>query len=227
MSFNIKNILSEQVIKEPWKHKIVDNSISEDVFSELLNLPKIICLNKSCIRRDSSTAHNSGFNIQLNIKKLIRYYNIDPYYINLLYNCAKSLFDSKEEIWKQFSYPNDAMKKKYSTDMSINIQLPGQRHRIHDDRWDKCLTCITYLSPEHQQATYMHNSSTSEVIKDPGWKPNRSFIFCPENEVTWHSFRNPIEFNSLRFTINTTVKFNCMEEVEFGNHKKFRWYRGE
>ena len=46
MFYNIDSILKSELRKEPWEHKVVDNSINPEVFKTLSLIPKMI-LNKN------------------------------------------------------------------------------------------------------------------------------------------------------------------------------------
>lgn len=226
MFYNIDNILKSELCKEPWEHKVVDNSINPEVFKTLSLIPKMI-LNKN--RRGtplmSKFIHESKVDSEgavMDLEELLRVGLADNM-VELLYDCGKSLFDAKDQILEQFSSHQKSSDGEYLFDVNLQFLFPGNGVVMHDETYNKTLSCITYLSPDVQQGTRLYKEVNPTEVE---WKKNRSIIFAPHKGVTWTSYENPYEMQSFRFVIATFVEFVEYKNIEFSNGKKFKFLTG-
>lgn len=226
MAFNVEDILSASMYKEPWEHKIVDDSIDPDIFKKLALIPKML-LNKNRreypdmfeILRDSSI--NNGGAI-VDIQQFLKL-DMPENIIELLYDCAQSLLDSREKLLEQFSYHRESSSGEYYADVTLGFICPGVNFDIHQGPSNRALTCHTYLAPRISSGHRLHKDDTLECISDIDWKPNRSLIFAPQENVTFTSYFNPNHTMSMRFVLTTTIEFVEYKDIEFSTGKKFRY----
>ena len=220
MFYNIDSILKSELHKEPWEHKVVDNSINPDVFKTLSLIPKMI-LNKN--RRGTPLMtkfiHESKVDYEgaiMDLKTLLDV-GLAENMVELLYDCGKSFFDAKDQILEQFSSHQKSSDGEYLFDVNLQFLFPGNEVSLHDGGYNRTLSCVTYLSPDIQSGTRLGDSTEVE------WKKNRSIIFAPHKGVTWASYENPYEMQSFRFVITTFVEFVEYKNIEFSNGKKFKF----
>lgn len=76
------------------------------------------------------------------------------------------------------------------------VTAPNTIHDKHVEAEFKIMSSIVYLSPEvnHGTTLYDNNNKAYEIE----WKPNRLFVFCGMNELTWHDYRS----TDTRYTLN-------------------------
>jgi hypothetical protein len=223
MFYNIDSILKSELRKEPWEHKVVDNSINPEVFKTLSLIPKMI-LNKN--RRGTPLMakfiHESKVDDEgaiMDLKTLLDV-GLAENMVELLYDCGKSFFDAKDQILEQFSSHQKSSDGEYLFDVNLQFLFPGNEVSLHDGGYNKTLSCVTCLSPDIQSGTRLGDSTEVE------WKKNRSIIFAPHRGVTCTSYKNPYEMQSFRFVITTFVEFVEYKNIEFSNGKKFKFLTG-
>ena len=223
MFYNIDSILKSELRKEPWEHKVVDNSINPEVFKTLSLIPKMI-LNKN--RRGTPLMtkfiHESKVDDEgaiMDLKTLLDV-GLAENMVELLYDCGKSFFDAKDQILEQFSSHQKSSDGEYLFDVNLQFLFPGNEVSLHDGGYNKTLSCVTCLSPDIQSGTRLGDSTEVE------WKKNRSIIFAPHKGVTCTSYKNPYEMQSFRFVITTFVEFVEYKNIEFSTGKKFKFLTG-
>lgn len=71
-------------------------------------------------------------------------------------------------------------------------------HPIHVDAPFKIMSAVLYLHPEKNLGTRVYKDRDGEPLIDVEWKPNRMFVFCGKDNVTWHDYRS----TGTRYTYN-------------------------
>lgn len=107
--------------------------------------------------------------------------------------------------------------KRSTNPTSTTYQLAATTNffqNVHDESYQKVLSCIVYITPEKSTGTLIYKTYGQQV-GEVEWKPNRAFIFCGINNVTWHSYKadgeNRITFN--QFLIDSRLKpYKVIEE---------------
>ena len=149
MFYNIDSILKSELRKEPWEHKVVDNSINPEVFKTLSLIPKMI-LNKN--RRGTPLMtkfiHESKVDYEgavMDLKTLLDV-GLAENMVELLYDCGKSFFDAKDQILEQFSSHQKSSDGEYFFDVNLQFLFPGNEVSLHDGGYNRTLSCVTYLA---------------------------------------------------------------------------------
>lgn len=82
----------------------------------------------------------------------------------------------------------------------VNVCLDDLSYPIHDEAKPKILSAVTYLMPDVSRGTLIFDKDKN-FVKEVEWKPNRTLIFAPIDNVTWHSYECIPK--SYRITINS------------------------
>lgn len=80
----------------------------------------------------------------------------------------------------------------------ISICLGDFSYKIHDEAPWKVLSAVTYIAPKQSTGTLLYDSA-KEYVTTAAWAENKTLIFAPIDNVTWHSFEST---GSYRITIN-------------------------
>ena len=66
---------------------------------------------------------------------------------------------------------------------------------------EKIWSSVTYITPEENVGTKMYTEQDKNAfVKEAKWKPNNSFIFCGQQDKTWHSYES--DQTQQRITLN-------------------------
>lgn len=99
------------------------------------------------------------------------------------------------------------------TFMHYAITPPNFKHTMHVDAPFKIMSSVLYLSPEENAGTRLYKTPDSKPIAVE-WKPNRMFVFCGKDDVTWHDYTSISE----RLTLNHFfVDRSKIENLEYRN----------
>jgi hypothetical protein len=71
-------------------------------------------------------------------------------------------------------------------------------HPMHVEAPFKIMSAVLYLHPEENLGTRAFATQDGEPIIDVEWKPNRLFVFCGKDNITWHDYRS----TGRRYTYN-------------------------
>lgn len=179
--------LNTEVNLEPWPHQILTETFDENTFEKLTD----VCLTKlSHITTDKL--------IQIHPKDY-KDYGID-FYAETVDICEK-LFENIEEVHDL--YP---AYRKYPTlgiNAHINITPPlPYKFYIHQEGLEKTWSSVTYISPKQNVGTKMYTAQTEDAFKkEADWKPNSTFIFCGQQNKTWHSYESNQTTNRITFNL--------------------------
>ena len=117
----------------------------------------------------------------------------------------KDYFDSVfTEVYLKKNYPNHRPYKTLESLAEVNICTNGFIFPIHDEAPYKILSAVVYLAPRYATGTILYNKE-KQVEKIITWKPNRAFIFCGQDNVTWHTYGHWDK--TTRVTINYFKKY--------------------
>lgn len=135
-------------------------------------------------------------------------------YNSLLDQC-KSLFkDSTKDVDRYIldhdptpqikNYMNYFNEKRGYYNLAKFIHLTSTKanfvHPMHVDSEFKIMSAVLYLG-EDNNGTRIYAEKDGEVVAEVDWKPNRLFVFCGKNDVTWHDYTS----KGQRFTYNYFV----------------------
>lgn len=206
-------ILKNDVILEPWKHKIIDN------FFEITDFEKISLAANKLHKKYEGQLITADTCLSL----AEAYDDIGEDVFNIILDTNKEILENIENIVKPFSA---RMYTEYVSLPSFHILPPNSGWQlVHDEALDKTISIVVYLWPDNSVGTAMYkNSSRESLVKEITWKTNTAMLFCGESNVTWHDFgsrENP------RVTLNFFIRtFKSQHEDEnnfvwtFGNGLK-------
>ena len=85
--------------------------------------------------------------------------------------------------------------------ISVTPPLPYKFY-VHQEGIEKTWSSVTYITPEANVGTKMYTEQNeSSFIKEAKWKPNSTFIFCGQQNKTWHSYESDQTSNRITFNI--------------------------
>lgn len=182
----LQKCLNTEVLHDPWPYQIIEDTLSKDVFAKL----KKQCEQHLEIKTDKLIhIHPSQFNE----------YNIDFY--DETVDICKNLFDNVKQLHEV--YPEY---RKYPTlginaHISITPPLPYKFY-IHQEGLEKTWSSVTYITPEKNVGTKMYTAQIEDAfVKEAEWKPNSTFIFCGQQNKTWHSYESNQNTNRITFNL--------------------------
>ena len=182
----LQKCLNTEVLHDPWPYQIIEDTLSTDVFAKL----KKQCEQQLEIKTDKLIhIHPSQFNE----------YNIDFY--DETVDICKNLFDNVKQLHEV--YPEY---RKYPTlginaHISITPPLPYKFY-IHQEGLEKTWSSVTYITPEKNVGTKMYTAQIEDAfVKEAEWKPNSTFIFCGQQNKTWHSYESNQNTNRITFNL--------------------------
>ena len=174
--------MSYLLTTNPWEHLVIDNfydySMLTDVSKEI-----IYYLKTNKIVKKQTLIKTTELDFAAELPKTLKYINSNKIDESIL-----TLFS------KHRSY------SKLSTYSEINVCFGRFNYPIHDEAPYKVLSAVTYLFPEKGKGTMLYGND-KYISNEVEWKPNRTLIFAPIDEVTWHSYESSSE--NIRVTINT------------------------
>lgn len=231
MLLNKEAIIGGQILNEPWPHQIIEKTIDQKSFEILKTIPRFL-LTKENIQKNPFLKEKIFFDARtspggavLDLLDLIKC-GVSEEVVEVFFDVAQDFLKLYKFILDR--YPNS---RKPSEDeevfvqANINLDFPYNWFPPHDDVTRKIVTFVVYLSPENNIGTILHSfESEDDVQKIVEWKPNSSILFCPEKNVTWHSFKAS---NKVRvvcaFFIELNVESWPIFEYTFSSGKKARW----
>jgi hypothetical protein len=182
----LEKCLNTNVELQPWPYQLIENTLSDKIFEKL---------QRECIE-----------NLNFKTEELIQIhpndykkYNIDFY--NETVDICKNLFDNVKQLHE--IYP---AYRKYPTlginaHISVTPPLPYKFY-IHQEGIEKTWSSVTYITPENNIGTKMYTAQTEDAfVKEAEWKPNSTFIFCGQQNKTWHSYESNQTTNRITFNL--------------------------
>ena len=182
----LEKCLNTNVELQPWPYQLIENTLSDKIFEKL---QKEFIENLNFKTEELIQIHPNDY------KK----YNIDFY--NETVDICKNLFDNVKQLHE--IYP---AYRKYPTlginaHISVTPPLPYKFY-IHQEGIEKTWSSVTYITPENNIGTKMYTAQTEDAfVKEAEWKPNSTFIFCGQQNKTWHSYESNQTTNRITFNL--------------------------
>ena len=182
----VDKCLDSTVEHSPWPHQIIEDTLPKDTFQKL----KQQCEQRFSDKTDKLIhIHPTEF----------KDYGID-FYDETLDICDKLYKNSKtlHEAYPSYrTYPVLGI----NVHISVTPPLPYKFY-IHQEGIEKTWSSVTYITPEVNVGTKMYaKQNESSFVKEAKWKPNSTFIFCGQQNKTWHSYESNQISNRITFNI--------------------------
>ena len=182
----LQKCLETQVQTDPWPYQLIENTFDNDVFEKL---------KQQCIERFSEKTDKL---IQVFPSKFKE--NGIDFYDETVDVCEKLHKNLKQvhEVYPQY--------RKYPT-MGINVHLSitpplPYKFYIHQEGLEKTWSSVTYVAPEKNIGTKMYTAQNENTfVREAEWKPNSTFIFCGQQNKTWHSYESNQDTNRKTFNM--------------------------
>ncbi len=178
--------INQEIIKDPWPHQIIDNTFSDQVFADL---------------RDQCEKH-----LHVKTNKLIHIHPAD------FKDNGINFYDQTVDICEQLLKNSDALHSVYpnyrryetlgiNAHISITPPLPYKFY-IHQEGLEKTWSSVTYITPDINVGTKMYEKQDEKTfVKEAEWRPNTTFIFCGQQNKTWHSYESNQTSNRITFNL--------------------------
>ena len=195
----VEKCLATEVELKPWPYQIINNTFSDEAFAKL---------QKECdtnLKLETTQLHHI-FPAQY------KEWGIDFYdeTVDICTNLLKNIKELCGVYPKHRSY----MALGVNAHISITPPLPYKFH-IHHEGLEKIWSSVTYITPEQNVGTKMYAGRTEDsFVSEAPWKRNSTFIFCGQQEKTWHSYESNQDCNriTLNLFIQKTRKNKCFME---------------
>jgi hypothetical protein len=182
----LNKCLDTQVQTDPWPYQVIENTLSDELFLKL--------------QRECETHLNFATD------KLIQ---IHPdQYADYGINFYDETLDICETLMKHSKdihgvYPNYRKYPKLGINAHIGITPPlPYKFYIHQEGLEKTWSSVTYVTPESNVGTKMYTAQDKKAfVKEAKWKPNSTFIFCGQQNKTWHSYESDQNKNRITFNL--------------------------
>jgi len=182
----LQKCLETQVQTDPWPYQLIENTFDNDVFEKL---------KQQCVERFSEKTDKL---IQVFPSKFKE--NGIDFYDETVDVCEKLHKNLKQvhEVYPQY--------RKYPT-MGINVHLSitpplPYKFYIHQEGLEKTWSSVTYVAPEKNIGTKMYTAQNENTfVREAEWKPNSTFIFCGQQNKTWHSYESNQDTNRITFNM--------------------------
>lgn len=175
---------------DPWPHIVIDDFINEQFFEEIKN--EVIEFVKSKnIKKSITVFDNLNLDEYPELKKTVSYLNSE-------------LFPINEDFLKNH-FPKH---RSYSNPIGTRHQIivcvgKYSEYRVHCDAEEKLLSVVTYIHPSKSLGTLIYDRNKN-LVKTVDWKPNRTLIFAPITDLTWHTYK--AKDGGFRVTLNTFLR---------------------
>jgi len=170
-----------EILKEPWPHLVIDDYYPEDVFQKLISYSK---------RKLKENKFGADGRFRMRFER-------DPELDDILSDNILSK--------KYFKYFENH--REYNQDFSVYTEISGiigpYRYKIHSEAPNKVMSLVVYLGPDRGRGTRLYDKDKN-FVKEIEWKPNRAFIFCGQDDVTWHDYL--CDKGYFRITINQFIE---------------------
>ena len=122
------------------------------------------------------------------------------------------IYDQTVDICEQLLKNSDALHSVYpnyrryetlgiNAHISITPPLPYKFY-IHQEGLEKTWSSVTYITPDINVGTKMYEKQDEKTfVKEAEWKPNTTFIFCGQQNKTWHSYESNQTSNRITFNL--------------------------
>ena len=182
----VDKCLHTRVDLAPWPHQLIADTFTKDVFSKL---------QKECIE-----------NLNFSTTELIQihpndYKNYNINFYDETVDICKNLMDNIKQIHD--IYPEYRKYPNLGINAHINITPPlPYKFYIHQEGLEKTRSSVTYVTPDINVGTKMYTAQNEDAfVKEAHWQPNSTFIFCGEQNKTWHSYESNQNTNRITFNL--------------------------
>ena len=182
----ISECLTTKVDLNPWPHQIIQDTFSIETFTKL---------RKQCEEKLNFETKELLHIFPNDFKK----WGIDFYDETL--DICKKLLQNAEILCGRYPkyrwYPNLGV----NAHISITPPLPYKFY-IHQEGIEKIWSSVTYITPENNVGTKMYSTQNENaLVKEAKWNPNSTFIFCGQENKTWHSYESNQNTNRITFNL--------------------------
>ena len=180
-------VLNTPIDSTPWDHQIVQNSLPQKIFDQLL------------IECDQFLHINTQGSLKFIMPEHFSQHGITLY--DEIYDVAQHIYDSAKKLTKSLYYkPRWYSNHTVYAYISITPPLP-YRFEIHEEKQSKFWSSVTYITPSKNVGTKMYTSQDPKTfVKESPWVPNSTFVFCGKKGNTWHFYESSETSN--RITLN-------------------------
>ena len=182
----ISECLTTKVDLNPWPHQIIQDTFSIETFTKL---------RKQCEEKLNFETKELLHIFPNDFKK----WGIDFYDETL--DICKKLLQNAEILCGR--YP----KYRWYPNLGVNAHIsitPPMRYKfyIHQEGIEKIWSSVTYITPENNVGTKMYSTQNENaLVKEAKWNPNSTFIFCGQENKTWHSYESNQNTNRITFNL--------------------------
>ena len=180
----IEKCLNNGIVNDPWPHQIIKDTLPAKDFDTL--------------RRECES-------LDVPKDKLVHIHprEFDDYKISLydqIHNISTKIKENAKQLCEM--YPAYRWFKDLSVNAHISITPPlPWKFYIHQEGLDKIWSSVTYVTPTKNIGTKMYTKQDENAfVKEAEWVPNTTFIFCGQQNKTWHSYES--NQNEQRITLN-------------------------
>ena len=182
----ISECLTTKVDLNPWPHQIIQDTFSIETFTKL---------RKQCEEKLNFETKELLHIFPNDFKK----WGIDFYDETL--DICKKLLQNAEILCGRYPkyrwYPNLGV----NAHISITPPLPYKFY-IHQEGIEKIWSSVTYITPENNVGTKMYSTQNENaLVKEAKWNPNSTYIFCGQENKTWHSYESNQNTNRITFNL--------------------------
>ena len=179
--------LETETQPKPWPHQVFTDTFDDITFQKL----KDVCLTKLLHIRTDKLIHIHP--------KDYRDYGIDFY--DETVDICKHLLDNVEDLHDAYPQYRKYAKLGINAHISITPPLPFKFY-IHQEGLEKTWSSVTYIAPNVNVGTKMYSAQNEQAFeKEAEWIPNSTFIFCGQQNKTWHSYESNQNTNRITFNL--------------------------
>jgi len=180
----VSKCIDSRTINDPWPHQYIEDTLPQEEFNKL---------KEQC--RNINVPNDRLVHI---FPKDFADHNIKFY--DQIHDISKNLLDNAKELCNQ--YPNHRWFNDLAVNCHISVTPPlPYKFYIHMEGLEKIWSSVTYITPEINVGTKMYTHQDEKAfVKEAEWKPNNTFIFCGQQNKTWHSYES--DQTQQRITLN-------------------------
>ena len=94
----------------------------------------------------------------------------------------------------------------------LSVLPPNSNYEIHEDKLEKVLSGVIYLSEKKNIGTLIHDSKYDTEPYEINYEENKNFIFSRNHNVSWHSYKsNENKRYTMIINLITDKKFNHLK----------------
>ena len=201
----MNNILEAPVINSPWQHCYIDNVLPPELWDAVNEAATLMA------------PHVKQGSYSIDITESLDF-GVPQSTIDMIVEYSDALLEIHKEVLGKFSHTS-LTKHGYISDIRWNFSK-NRLEPIHDDKANinKMMTFVIYVSPDRDTGTVIYTEPHEHGYHSTvPWTPNSGILFCPEDQVTWHTYQSG---NTPRITLNLYYHgLDCwFESPEFRNN---------